>query len=416
MTVAAHCRRVFVLLLAGYVLGGLAGCETLSSLNPFSDDDDDEPAALQDFKEEARVDIRWDAQVGDGAGANYLHLDLAVSGPRVFAADAYGVVEGYERETGKRVWRVEIDNPTPPPGWSERIRFWSLSDDAFITGAVGAGAGAVFVGTDNGDVIALDDLDGHELWRAKVSSEVVSAPQTDGDVVGVMTLDGRVVALDRATGQRRWSYDTQVPVLTLRGSARALVAEGLVIAAFPSGRVVALRAKGGEPVWEQRIAVPQGRSELERMVDVDGTPLVVPPLIYAASFQGRVKALRLSDGNPIWERELSSFQSLASGQGLIYAVAKEDDIQALDEKTGETTWSNPGFKFRALTGGASVAGYVIFGDSLGYLHVLAQSDGRIVGREQIDSDGLRSDFVVYEGVLYGLSNGGRLFAARIAAK
>ena len=416
MTLTAYCRRAFALLLVAGLLVGLGGCETLSSLNPFSDSDDDEPAPLQEFKEEASVAVNWDAQVGDGAGANYLQLDVAVSGPRIYAADAYGVVEAYERGTGKRVWHVQIENPTPPPGWTSRLRFWSLSDDAFITGAVGAGAGAVFVGTDNGDVIALDDLDGHELWRAKVSSEVVSAPQTDGDVVGVLTLDGRLVALDRATGKRRWSYDTQVPVLTLRGSARTLVAEGLVIAAFPSGRLVALRAKGGEPVWEQRIAVPQGRSELERMVDVDGTPLVVPPLIYAASFQGRVKALRMSDGNPVWERELSTYQSLGNGQGLIYAIAKDDEIQALDEKTGETTWSNATLAHRALTGGASVASYVIFGDGQGYLHVLAQSDGRLVGRERIDSDGLRSDFVVNDGVLYGMSNGGRLFAASIAAK
>jgi outer membrane protein assembly factor BamB len=272
------------------------------------------------------------------------------------------------------------------------------------------------VGTDSGEVIALDDLDGRELWRARVSSEVASAPQTDGDIVAVMTLDGKLVALDRATGARRWSYDTQVPVLTLRGAARPILLDGIVIAAFPNGRLVALRAKGGEPVWEHRVALPQGRSELDRMVDVDGAPTVAGQALYAASYQGRIKALRLGDGNPVWEREMSSYQSLTNGQGLIYVVGKDDQVNALDQQTGETTWSNATFRLRALTGGAVSGSYLLFGDAQGYLHALAQSDGRVVARMRIDSDGQRSDFTIADGVIYGYSNGGTLYAVSIVAK
>lgn len=414
---ASGLRRGLRLAVLALPLFALSACETLSSLNPFDDEDaSEEPAELADFTEEVRVDVRWDEQVGAGSGEKFLGLEPAVSGPRVYAADAYGVVEGYERDTGKRVWHVELVNPTPPPPWSQRVRFWMPTDDSFISGGVGAGAGAVFVGTDDGDVIALDDLDGHELWRAKVSSEVAAAPQTDGDIVAVMTLDGKLFALDRATGARRWSYDTQVPVLTLRGAAKPILLDGIVVAAFPNGRLVALRTKGGEPVWEHRVAVPQGRSELDRMVDVDGAPTVTGSAVYAASYQGRIKALRLADGNPVWEREMSSYQSLANGQGLIYAVGKEDLVNALDEQTGETTWTNASFRLRALTGGATTGSYVLFGDSEGYLHVLAQSDGRQVGRTRIDSDGLRADFVVADGVIYGYSNGGTLFAATVVSK
>jgi outer membrane protein assembly factor BamB len=394
----------------------LGGCETLESINPFADDGEEQPADLVDFNEEARIDVRWDTQVGDGQGDKFLGLAPAVSGPRVYAADAWGVVEAYERETGKRVWRVEIANPTPPRPWSQRVRFWMPVDDSFVSAGVGAGAGALFVGTDSGEVIALDDLDGRELWRARVSSEVASAPQTDGDIVAVMTLDGKLVALDRATGARRWSYDTQVPVLTLRGAARPILLDGIVIAAFPNGRLVALRAKGGEPVWEHRVALPQGRSELDRMVDVDGAPTVAGQALYAASYQGRIKALRLGDGNPVWEREMSSYQSLTNGQGLIYVVGKDDQVNALDQQTGETTWSNATFRLRALTGGAVSGSYLLFGDAQGYLHALAQSDGRVVARMRIDSDGQRSDFTIADGVIYGYSNGGTLYAVSIVAK
>ncbi len=412
----ARLRRLRIAVLALCALFALSGCETLESINPFTDDDEEQPAALVDFKEEARIDVRWDTQVGDGQGGKFLGLEPAVSGPRVFAADAWGVVEAYERDNGKRVWRVELENPVPARPWLQRVRFWMPVDDSFVSAGVGAGAGAVFVGTDDGDVIALDDLSGRELWRAKVSSEVAAAPQTDGDIVAVMTLDGRLVALDRATGARRWSYDTQVPVLTLRGAARPILIDGIVIAAFPNGRLAALRAKGGEPVWEHRVAVPQGRSELDRMVDVDGAPTVAGAALYAASYQGRIKALRLGDGNPVWEREMSSYQSLANGQGLIYAIGKDDLVSALDQQTGETTWSNASFRLRALTGGATAGSYVVFGDSEGYLHVLAQSDGRVVARTRIDSDGQRSDFTIADGVIYGYSNGGTLYAISIVAK
>ena len=409
-----HMLRTGVLALLALVT--LAGCETLESINPFADDGEEQPAELVDFKEEARIDVRWDAQVGDGQGDKFLGLAPAVSGPRVYAADAWGVVEAYERETGKRVWRVELANPTPARPWAQRIRFWMPVDDSFVSAGVGAGAGALFVGTDSGEVIALDDLDGRELWRARVSSEVAAAPQTDGDIVAVMTLDGKLIALDRATGARRWSYDTQVPVLTLRGAARPILLDGVVIAAFPNGRLVALRAKGGEPVWEHRVALPQGRSELDRMVDVDGAPTVAGAALYAASYQGRIKALRLGDGNPVWEREMSSYQSLTNGQGLIYVVGKDDQVNALDQQTGETTWSNATFRLRALTGGAVSGSYLLFGDAQGYLHALAQSDGRVVGRTRIDSDGQRSDFTIADGVIYGYSNGGTLYAASIVAK
>lgn len=395
----------------------LSGCETLESLNPFTDDGDDEqPAALTDFTEEARIDLRWDAQVGEGRGSKFVPLTPAVAGPRVFAADAYGTVAAFERDTGKRVWQVELEHVQPERSWTARIRFWEPVDDSFVTAGVGAGAGAVYVGTADGEVIALDDLSGKELWRGKVSSEVAVAPQTDGDIVAVLTIDGRLHALERATGVRRWSYDTQVPVLTLRGAARPLLVDGVVVVAFPSGRLVALRGAGGEPVWEHRLALPQGRSELERMIDVDGTPIIEGDLLFAASYQGRIKALRVGDGTAVWEREMSSYQSLGAGLGLIYAVGKEDQVLALDQRSGDTMWTNPSFKFRRLSGPGVIGSYIAIGDAAGYLHVLAQSDGRIVGRREIDSDGLQSDFVVADGVLYGYSDGGELFAATIAAK
>lgn len=410
-------RRVLLprvpLALAALLL--LAGCETLQSINPFGDDapEADEPAPLPAFTEEVRFERRWDVQVGDGLGRKYLTLVPAVASGRVYAADGYGHVEARDAGNGRRVWATRIGE-AEGRGFGERMRFWERGDHAFVTGGVGAGDGIVLVGTANGEVVALDDLDGHEVWRAQVSSEVMTAPVTDGDVVLLQTLDGRLVALDRETGAQRWRFDTQVPILTLRGAAAPVLAGGVVIAGFPNGRVVALRAGTGEPLWEQRVATPKGRSELDRIVDVDGAPLVVGEVVYVGSYQGAVRALRLGDGTPGWEHEVSTHVGLAAGLDQIYVVSSSDDVLALGASGANVAWESKALHLRALTSPAVIENYVIVGDGEGYVHALAQSDGRVAGRRHIDGDGLRGGFAVADGVLYGLSNGGRLFALELA--
>ena len=391
----------------------LPSLPSLSSLNPFAEaEKDDAPAPLKDFKREARVDVLWDAQIGAGLGSKFLLLQPAIDGDRVFAADGYGVVEAYDKIKGKRLWHVRIGRPLAT-GFFDWFRFWARTDRSFVSGAVGAGDGAVFAATVEGDVVALDAITGKELWRAKVNSEVAAPPETDGDIVAVLTLDGKLIALDRATGQNRWSYDTQVPILSLRGAARPKFAAGTVIGAFASGRIAALKTKGGEPVWDNRIAIPQGRSELDRVVDVDGSPTIDGDVVYAASYQGRIKAVKINDGVALWEREFSSHQAIAVGAAALFAVGKEDHVFALDKQTDATTWDIDALKNRGLTSPSVVGDYVVVGDVDGYLHVLAQNDGRVVGRTKIDGDGLRSDFVVDDDVLYGLSNGGELFAVKV---
>lgn len=414
-----HSRRSAALVLSALLTLCATGCSSLpslpswSSLNPFAEDDkDDSPAPLKDYKREANIDVKWDSQVGDGAGSKYLLLQPAVEGDRVFAADGYGVVEAFDKTSGKRLWHTTIGHPAAR-GFVETLRFWAHTDRSFVSGAIGAGDGAAFAATTKGEVVALDGITGKELWRARVNAEVAAPPETDGDIVAVLTLDGKLVALDRATGQNRWSYDTQVPILSLRGAARPTFAEGAVIGAFPSGHVAALKAKTGEPIWDTRIAIPQGRSELDRVVDVDGTPAVDGDAVYAASYQGRIKALKLLDGTPLWEREFSSHQAMAVNSSALFAIGKEDHVFALDKQSNVTTWDVDVLKNRGLTSPALLGDYVVVGDADGYMHVLAQSDGRIVARTKIDGDGLRSDFVVADDVLYGQSNGGELFAVKI---
>jgi outer membrane protein assembly factor BamB len=396
------------LLVAALVLT-LPGCAWLGSVNPFGGDDEGTgPSPLMDFEPEGRLQEQWDASIGSGLGERYTLLQPAVRNDRIYAADAYGRVESRDLDSGERRWQTRIG--TPDGGLLSGLVFWGRDDDggSFLTGGVGADDSTVFVGTTEGSVVALRAQDGAELWRAKLSSEILAPPASDGERVFVPTLDGRLTALSRSDGSRIWSFATQVPVLSLRGTGTPVVSEPLVFNGSANGRLTALRAEDGQTVWDHVVAVPSGRSELERMADVDSAPLITPRGAYVSSYQGAVKSLRLQDGNVQWERPISSHGSLAAGYGQLYVTDEDGALHALEQDTGTEAWQQDGLLRRGVTGPAVFGAYVAVADADGWLHVFAQSDGRPVARIRVDRSGVRvapvglGDQVLIQG------NGGRL--------
>lgn len=394
----------------------ISGCSWFSWL-PWVDGGDTEikeklkPAKLEKFDAEVRVKRVWGAQVGDGLGRKLLRLAPAVLADRVFAADGYGNVQAFERFTGKRLWRARIGEPIGRRFGG--VRFWDRRDPSFVTGGVGAGDGRVLLGTSRGEVVALSASDGEELWRTVVGSEVLTAPLPERDLVFVQTMDGRIIALESDTGEQRWAFDNQVPILTLRGSARPVIDGDFVIAGFANGMVAALRIDTGEPVWEQRVQIPKGRSELDRMVDVDGRPVAVGGVVYAASFQGQLRAMGAADGRGLWAREASSYLDLATGYGLIYLADADSSVHAIDRTNGEDAWRNDALARRGLSPPIAFSNYLAVADADGYLHVLAQSDGRFLGRRKLDGDGIASAMIESDDLLYVLGNSGKLVALKI---
>jgi len=238
------------------------------------------PAELTDFKEEVVLQKQWDRSIGDGQGKTYNMLVPAVEGNTIYAADVTGVVMSLDRMNGDVQWKTDLELP--------------------VSGAVGVGYGMVMLGTLQGDVIALDASTGEEQWRSRVNSEVLAPPATNGDIVVVQTQDDRLIGLDASTGNQRWVYDSTPGVLTLRGTGAPLVTNRLAIAGLSTGKVVALDTRNGVPVWEQRVAIPQGRSELERIVDIDGGLLMSGGTLYVTSYQGRMAALEMESGRVLW--------------------------------------------------------------------------------------------------------------------
>ena len=402
-----------VALAAALLLGGCQMFSWLPWVNGDKKDEDDdkdrdEPAELVDFAAEADVERVWRAKIGRGLGRKQVRLLPLAIADRLYAADGYGQVVALDRFTGKQIWSARVGEPQGKPFY----KFWDRRDPAFVTGGVGGGDGRILIGTTRGELIALAVGDGAELWRTTVSSEVLAPPASTAGAVFAQTADGRLVALEAEDGSRRWAFDSQVPLLTLRGTATPLVVGELVFAAFGDGNVVAIAHANGAPVWQQRIMLPQGRTELDRLVDVDGTPVLAGGLLFAASYQGKLKALRLNDGGAVWELEASTFLDLAEGYGQIYYVAANDEVAAVSQASAAVAWRQEGLKNRRLTSPLAYGNYIVVGDEEGYLHVLAQSDGRFVARRKL-SAGLRTRPLQVDNTVYVLANDGQLEALRI---
>jgi outer membrane protein assembly factor BamB len=408
-------RRALTLVAATMLLNG---CSWFSWL-PWVEDkgkkeDIAKPAKLVKFDAEIKVDRAWKSRIGEGLGKKYVRLPPAVVADRVIAADAYGKVEAHDRLNGKRIWQSR--SGSIESGWFASLNFVDRRDPSFVAGGVGAGSGLVLLGTTEGHVVALSVGDGAEVWRTDLGSEVVAPPTTGRNYVFAQTIDGRLVALDQENGEVRWTYDNQVPILTLRGTSRPVVVDDIVYSGFANGKVIALRTENGEPVWEHRVMLPEGRSELERIVDVDVTPLVSGPAVFVGAYQGRVKALSRRDGRARWEHEISTHLDLAEGYGQIYAIDDEDVVTAVDQQSGEVVWVQEDFKRRQLSPPVAFSNYLAFGDQEGWLHVVAQRDGRHLGRRKLDGDGIRSAMVMADAMLYVLGNSGSLQAVTVELK
>lgn len=351
------------------------------------------PADLPDFEEEVVLQKEWSRSIGAGQGKTFNMLVPAVEGDSIYAADVEGLVMALDRMTGKVIWKKDLDLP--------------------VSGAVGAGYGLVVVGTLKGEIIALDASSGEEKWRAQVASEVLAAPAINGDIVLVQTQEDSLIALDADTGSQRWIFENTPAVLTLRGTGSPVLTNRLAIAGLSSGKVIALDAQRGIPVWEQRVAIPQGRSELERVVDIDGGPLLSGGKLYVVSYQGRVAALDLESGRVLWQREASSSVGVAQGFGNVYVSLANGTVEGIDERSSSALWSNDALARRQLSAPEVFSSYIAFGDLDGYLHLISQVDGRFVGRKRIDSDGLRARPLVAGAWLYAFGNGGKLVALTI---
>lgn len=370
----------------------LSGCSSMSGFLG-GEDNAEPPAELQKLDDPVALKRLWSTSVGVGYDSQFVRLVPAVSGDRILAADRRGRVVAYDAASGKRLWETRTDAP--------------------VSAGPGVGDGLVLVGTSDARVLALELEDGAILWEAAVSSEVLSVPQVDRGVVVVQSVDGNVAGLDAIDGGQLWIYDRDVPVLTLRGTSTPAVGFGAVIAGFASGKLAALTIEEGFVAWETSVAVPRGRSEIERMVDVDGDPIIMGSAVYVASYQGRVVVIDAQSGSLGWTRDMSSHAGIGVDFAQVYVTDQDSSVWALTRESGGTVWKQEQLANRSLTPPAPFEDYIAVGDFEGYVHLLSRYDGHVAGRVRVDGKGVSSRPLVVGDTLYVYGNGGTLAAYRL---
>lgn len=376
--------------LAAGLAAGVAGCGLKEYVSNYMAGESNAapPAPLAEFTPLVGVKQGWSEHFGKGADEQFLKLEPVLLNDRVYVAERRGDVAAFSAADGKRLWQTETDTA--------------------IAGGPGVGEGLMLVGTSGGEVLALAEADGKLLWRARVPSEVLAAPQVSQGVVVVHSGDGNLTALSAADGKKLWSYDRGAPVLTLRGTSPPLLIKDRVIVGFDNGTLAALDLKTGQVEWEATIAVARGRSDLERMVDIDTQPVLRDDTLYVASFQGRVAAVTLDSGQILWNRELSSYAGLGVDDKNVYVTAADGTMWALDRETGAAVWKQEKLKARSSTAPAPMGSYVVVGDVEGYLHWLRREDGQFAARMQVDKTRLIAPPVALGNQLLVYSSGGTL--------
>jgi len=351
----------------------------------------DPPAQLVDFVPRLSVQKLWSESLGGGDQRMRLGLSPAADGERVFAASHKGEVIALDAATGRSQWRVATKRP--------------------LSAGPGVGAGLVAVGSEKGDVIALNEENGALLWKVAVGGELLSAPAVSEKVVVVHTVDGRLKGLARADGKELWTVDQTVPRLSLRGAARPVIVGDTVVCGFDNGKVVAVNAIQGDALWESTVAPAKGRTELERLVDIDSSVEIADKDVFVVGFQGRAAMLALDTGQIWWARDASSYRGLALGPDALYISDADGAVIAMRRQDGGELWRQDLLHRRQLSGPAIDGGAVVVVDFEGYVHWIDRADGAIIGRARAEK-GRAARPLVVNGIVIVQSESGSLTAFR----
>lgn len=363
-----------------------------SSCSLFGGDDEPglEPTELTDIVTSVNVRRLWDVKIGDDAEFLRIALQPAGDGNRIYAASRDGNVVALHPETGREIWRsgLEIELSAGP----------------------GVGEGLVVVGAADGYLIALDAASGVEKWRAYIVGETLAKPLIKDDLVVAITIDNRLRAVSAFDGSERWIVEQATPRLTVRGSATPVAVGSSVIAGFDNGRLAAVNLASGDTEWEAMLSPPSGRSDLERLADVDGLISAVGQDIYASGYQGSVAAVASESGQLLWSRDVSSHEGVSADWNNLYTVTEEGSVIALTRRNGDETWRQNALIRREPTLPVPFNTTVAVGDFEGYLHFFSNFDGEAVARVRLGSEAISNEPVVVANRLYVQSDSGRVAA------
>jgi len=325
-------------------------------------DNSEPPAPLTKIEAELPLNLNWKLDTRAASNTAAYRLRPLVIGDRAYTIDTGGSVTSVDVATGRKLWRYET-------------KLTSLA-------GLGGNENRVIATSSNGDIAAfqLSENGLESLWKIRISSEIRSTPVVDGEQVFVRSVDGKLRSLALADGSEQWTVSGRVPVLSLTGNSQPQVDRQLVYVGFDDGKLIAYERNSGKTRWETTISAPSGRTEVERLVDLDGRFVMRDGVIYVASFQGRLAAVVAANGDLLWARDFSSFQSIAIDDNALYLTSDNSDLWSIDRRTGSAFWKQDVLHARKLTGPAILNDKLVVADLDGYLHWFDTSDGKLVAR------------------------------------
>ena len=363
--------RITQKLVGAGVLAVMAGCSTLSSLNPFaSKPKGNQPAPLAELKGTMAVRTAWKLDIGKSQ--DYLFTP-ALIGATVVLAGGDGSLARVDGATGKVLWRIKVEGG--------------------LSAGVGTDGNIIVVGGNKGAVLAFD-AEGKQLWKTQASSEVLSAPVIGEGIVVVRSIDNRIVGLDAKTGDKKWTVQRIAPPLTLRNAPGMVIAGPEVIIAQPGGKLLTLTLATGVARWEATVGEARGATELERVTDIGGAPVLFEKDVCAVAYQGRVACFDSTNGTPRWTKELSSDVGVSVDQRFVFAVDDKGAVSAFNREGGASAWKNDKLGYRRLSTPVSYGRAVAVGDYQGYIHFLSREDGSFLARAATDGSAITASPVV----------------------
>ena len=380
-------RRSVLLLL---LLTSLSACSYI----PWFGDEEEveielrEPAELTEFLPEVSIQQNWQVSLSDDTEKTRALLYPHVFADKIAFTQTGGTLSVFTKENGRSLY--------------------STSAFDSVSAGVGGNEQYLVVGTLDGDVAAFHSDDATQAWSVNVGSEVIAVAHVQNELAIIRTNDNRIFALSMATGEKLWTAAQTSPALTLRGAGEPLLVDGVIYAGMDNGKVIAIQAESGNVIWESRVSVPSGRSELDRLVDVDGQLAVDSENIYAASYHGRVVAISRVNGRVLWARDIASSTGVSTDDALVYVTDRDDNVWALEKATGVSVWKQENLLYRELSAPVIQSNAVLVGDAEGYVHALSKEDGRIIGRTNLGKKPIHTASMSTNTEAYIIDTNGRL--------
>ena len=371
-------------------IGILSSCSSLSSLNFWSDDSDEDiskPAELVSFQEEAAVNIVWKKSF---KSSNELgSFKPAFYAGQMLVADSDGEITSLNPKTGKVNWTKTLERE--------------------LAAGVVSGFGKFVVSDTEGNVLGFDLESQESLWETNIGGEVLANAVIDASLVVVKNSVGELVALDSSSGEQKWTFRSQLPALTVRGTGEPIIKDGIVFSTFDNGRLGAFQLNTGFFLWDGPISFVEGSSELENLLDADSSPVFANQLIFATNYQGNLTAFDLAQKRPVWNSKASSFHSPVIGQGMIMVIQDDGSIVSFSASNLAPSWVSEEYKIRDLSNGEIFENYMLVGDLEGYLHLINPMTGKTVGRKKVSGNPIKS-LVTYGGLAYTIDQDSNLVA------